>query len=95
MKPIKLSVANVVEFTRNEATDLKSKEVVRMGSRESLIERIKSLPEDRLGDVANFVESLETKAKRESELPECGMGDYLAELLAYEDMLVAGKVKWM
>jgi hypothetical protein len=58
-----------------------------MGTRESLIEKIRSLPEDRLGDIASFVESLETEGKRESELPECGMGDYLAELLAYEDML--------
>ena len=65
-----------------------------MGTRESLIEKIKSLPEDRLGDVADFVESLETKGKREPELAESGMGDYLAQLVAYEDMLAAGKVKW-
>ena len=65
-----------------------------MGTRESLIEKIRSLPEDRLGDVASFVESIETKDKRESQLAECGMGDYLAQLLAYEDMLAAGKVKW-
>jgi hypothetical protein len=84
----------VVKSTKNRITDLKSKEVVRMGTRESLIEKIKSLPEDRLGDVANFVESLETKGKREFELAEYGMGDYLAQLLAYEDMLAAGKVKW-
>jgi len=84
----------VVKFTKNKVTDLKSKEVVRMATRERLIEKIRSLPEDKLGDVANFVEFLETKGKGQSELAEYGMGDYLAQLLAYEEMLAAGKVKW-
>jgi hypothetical protein len=65
-----------------------------MVTRERLIEKIKSLPEDRLGDVANFVESLETGGKGQSELAVYGMGDYLAQLLAYEETLAAGKIKW-
>ena len=65
-----------------------------MATRERLIEKIKSLPEDKLGDVADFVEFLETKGKRPSELAEYGMGDYLAQLLAYEEMLAAGEIKW-
>jgi hypothetical protein len=84
----------VVRFTKNRVTDLKSKGVVEMVTRERLIEKIKSLPEDKLGDVANFVEFLEAKGKGQSELAEYGMGEYLAQLLAYEEMLAAGKVKW-
>ena len=94
MKPIRLNVTHVVKFTKNRVTDLKSKEAVRMATRERLIEKIKSLPEDKLEDVANFVESLETRGKGQSELTEYGMGDYLAQLLAYEEMLAAGKIKW-
>ena len=84
----------MVKFTKNRVTDLKSKEAVRMATRERLIEKIKSLPEDKLEDVANFVESLEMRGKGQSELTEYGMGDYLAQLLAYEEMLAAGKIKW-
>jgi hypothetical protein len=94
VNPIRLNVSDVVKSTKNRVTDLKSKGVVEMVTRERLIEKIKSLPEDKLGDVANFVEWLETKGKGQSELAEYGMGDYLAQLLAYEEMLAAGKVKW-
>jgi len=37
---------------------------------------------------------LETRGKGQSELAEYGMGDYLDQLLAYEEMLAAGKIKW-
>jgi hypothetical protein len=83
----------VVKFTKNRVTELESKEAVRMVTRGRLIEKIKSLPEDKLGDVANFVEFLETKGKGQSELAEYGMWDYLAQLSAYEEMLAAGKIK--
>lgn len=65
-----------------------------MATREHLIEKIKSLPEDRLEEVANFVEFLEAKGKGQSELAEYGMGDYLNQLLTYEEMLAAGKIEW-
>ena len=65
-----------------------------MVTRDRLIEKVKSLPEDKLGDVANFVEFLETKGKGQSELAEYGMLDYLSQLSAYEEMLAAGKIKW-
>lgn len=90
----KVDPPDVVKSARDTVTDLKSKEVVEMVTRERLIEKIKSLPEDKLGDVANFVEFLEAKGEGQSELAECGMGDYLAQLLAYEEMLAAGKIKW-
>jgi len=94
VKPIRLNVPDVVKFTKNKVIDLKSKEVVEMATREQLIEKIKSLPEEKLGDIANFVEFLEAKGKGQSELAEYGMGDYLAQLLDYEEMLAVGKVKW-
>ena len=63
-----------------------------MAVRELLIEKIKSLPENRLEEIANFVEFLETKGNGQSELAEYGMGDYLNQLSAYEEMLAAGKI---
>jgi hypothetical protein len=52
-------------------TELKSKEVIKMVTRERLIEKIKSLPEDELGEVADFIEFLEERKAREPEpMPE-------------------------
>jgi hypothetical protein len=90
----RLNAPDVVESTKSRVTELRAKETVKMTTREHIIEKIKSLPEDKLGDVADFVEFLEAKGKGQSELAEYGMGDYLAQLLAYEEMLAAGKVKW-
>ena len=73
---------------------MRAKEVIKMATREHLIEKIKSLPEDRLEEVADFVEFLEAKGKGQPELAEYGMGDYLNQLSAYEEMLAAGKIKW-
>jgi len=68
--------------------------MVKMAIREHLIKKIKSLPEDKLEEIADFVEFLEAKGKGQSELAEYGMGDYLNQLSAYEEMLVAEKIKW-
>jgi hypothetical protein len=65
-----------------------------MGNREQLIDKIKSLPEDKLDEVADFVEFIEAKEKGQSTLAEYGMGEYLSQLSAYEEMLAAGKVEW-
>ena len=65
-----------------------------MTIREHIIEKIKSLPEHKLEEIANFVEFLEAKEKGQSELAEYGMGDYLNQLSAYEEMLADGKIKW-
>ena len=65
-----------------------------MAIREHIIERIKSLPENRLEEVANFVEFLEAEEKGYPKLAEYGMGDYLSQLSAYEEMLATGKIKW-
>ena len=84
----------MVKFTISKVAGLRAKEVVKMAIREHLIEKIKSLPQDKFEEVADFVEFLEAKGKGQSELAEYGMGDYLNQLLAYEGMLAAGKIKW-
>ena len=84
----------MVKFTKSKVTELRAKEMVKMAIREHLIKKIKSLPEDKLEEIADFVEFLEVKGKGQSELAEYGMGDYLNQLSAYEEMLVAGKIKW-
>lgn len=61
--------------------------------REHLIEKIKSLPEDKIVEVIDFVEFLERKSKGQSNIAEYGMEDYLSQILAYEEMLSNGKIK--
>jgi len=65
-----------------------------MSIREQLIGKIKTLPADKLEDVADFVEFLEAKGSGNTRLAEGGMGDYLNQLTTYEEMLAAGKVNW-
>ncbi len=84
----------MLEFTKSKVTELRAKEMVKMAIREHLTRKIKSLPEDKLEEIADFVEFLEAKGKGQSEVAEYGMGDYLDQLSAYEKMLVAGKIKW-
>ena len=84
----------MVESTGNRITKLRGKELTRMRNREQLIDKIKSLPEDKLDEIADFVEFVETRGKGQSALAEYGMGDYLNQLSAYEEMLAAGKIKW-
>jgi len=65
-----------------------------MAIRERLINKIQSLPEDKLDEIADFIEFLEAEGKIRSALAEYGMGDYLNQLSSYEEMLAAGKIKW-
>jgi len=65
-----------------------------MAIREQLIEKIQSLPDDKLGKIAEFVELLEAKEQGQSEMAEDGMGDYMHQLSGYEEMLAAGRIKW-
>ena len=65
-----------------------------MAIREHLIEKIQSLPEDKLDEIADFVEFLEAGGRGQCKLAEYGMDDYLNQLSAYEEMLVAGKIRW-
>ncbi len=67
--------------------------MVKMPIREHIIEKIKSLPEHKLEEIAEFVEFLEAKGKGQSELAEYGMGDYWNQLSACEEMLADGKIK--
>jgi hypothetical protein len=62
--------------------------------RDKLIGIMKSLPPDKLEAVAAFVQHLETDGPDKSSLAEYGMGEYLNQLSAYEDLLETGKIKW-
>jgi hypothetical protein len=84
----------VVKSTKNGSTKLRGKEIITTRSREQLIDKIKSLPEDKLDEIADFVEFVETRGKGQCALAEYGMGGYLNQLSAYEEMLAAGKIKW-
>lgn len=61
---------------------------------EHLIEKIKSLPEDKIVEVIDFIEFLVGKSKGQTELSEYGMEEYLTQILTYEEMLANGKIKW-
>ena len=65
-----------------------------MTTREHIIEKIRAMPEGELEEVADFVEFLLMKAKGQSQMAEDGMGDYLCQLSAYEEMLATGKIEW-
>ena len=65
-----------------------------MLSRDQLIGKMKSLPADKIEAVAAFVDYLEAEGMGKSGLAKCGMGEYLNQLSAYEDLLAAGKIKW-
>lgn len=65
-----------------------------MGNREQLIDKIESLSEDKVDEIADFVEFIETKERGHSALAEYGMGDYLSQLSEYEELLAAGKIEW-
>jgi hypothetical protein len=84
----------MVKSTKDRIAKLRGKEIIKMRVREQLIDKIKSLPEDKLDEIADFVEFVEAKGKRQCDLAEYGMGDYLHQLSAYEEMLAAGKIKW-
>ena len=58
------------------------------------MKKIKALPEDRLKEVADFIELMESKEKGQSDLAEYGMQDYLPQLSVYEELLAAGKIRW-
>jgi hypothetical protein len=73
---------------------IKTKEVTGMAIRERLINKIQSLPEHELDEVADFIEFLEAKGKAQCGLAENGMDEYSDQLSAYEEMLAGGKIKW-
>jgi len=64
-----------------------------MPNRKQLIDKIKSLPEDEVDEIADFVEFIETREKGHSALAEYGMDDYLSQLSDYEELLAAGKIE--
>ena len=72
--------------------------------RDDIWEKIKSMPDDLVKEIGDFVDFLESKrSKREGSqqvceesdvLGESNMDSYLTELTAYEDMLVRGEIHW-
>jgi hypothetical protein len=83
----------VVKSTRNKAAKSKGRGKIKMQIRKQLINKIESLPEDKLDEIADFIEFVETRGNKQSALVEYGMGDYLHQLSAYEEMLAAGKIE--
>ncbi|MFP3898626.1 MAG: hypothetical protein ACLFVD_04885 [Dehalococcoidia bacterium] len=73
---------------------MNSKGTSDMAIREKLIDKIQSLPEDKLEEIADFLQLLETGGTGQTELAEHGMAQYLEQLLTYEEMLAAGKIRW-
>lgn len=65
-----------------------------MISKDQIMEKIKSLPDESLEEIADFIKLLEAKEEGYPKLAEHGMGDYLSQLSAYEEMLATGKIKW-
>ena len=57
-----------------------------------IVKKIKSLPDENLEEIADFIEFLESKNKK-TELAESDIGDYLSQLSLYERMLAAGEIK--
>jgi len=65
-----------------------------MISKDYIVEKIKSLPDEKLEEIADFIEFLEAK-NRKTKLAESDIGDYLSQLTLYEKMLAAGEIKWI
>lgn len=72
--------------------------------RDYIVEKIKSMPDDLVEEVSDFIDFLQSKRRREeiysqvekeaSSLMESDMSDYLSGLIAYEEMLARGEIQW-
>ncbi len=73
--------------------------------RKQIIEKIRTLPDDILREVSDYIDFLETKRKgKENEwqwlvkdadkIGEADFYNYLEGLTNYENMLAQGKIKW-
>jgi len=76
-----------------------------MLTREGVIEKVKTLPENILEEVNDFIDFLKIQRekkkdmwkwlkKNQEKIGESDLGDYLEGLTSYEDMLAKGKIKW-
>ena len=75
-----------------------------MFAREYILEKIKSMPDEAVEEIRDFIDFLEARRQEESTqqqmgheatiLMESGMRDYLNELVAYEEMLAKGEIDW-
>ena len=74
-------------------------------TKQQIIRKINILPEDILKEVGDFIDFLEIKKrkqqdnwdwlkKKNDEIKEDHLNDYLDGLLNYEEMLAKGEIKW-
>ena len=64
-----------------------------MISKDYIVEKMKSLPDKKLEDIADFMKYSESK-ETDTESAESGAGNYLGQLSAYEKMLDAREIRW-
>lgn len=76
-----------------------------MLTRERVIEKVKSLPENILEEVNDFIDFLKIQGEKKKDMwewlkenqekiGESDFRDYLEGLTSYEDMLARGKIRW-
>ncbi len=76
-----------------------------MLTKEGVIEKVKTLPENILEEVNDFIDFLKIQRERKKDMwewlkknqekiGESDFGDYLEGLTSYEDMLAKGRIKW-
>ena len=66
-----------------------------MTPRDYAIEKIKSMPEDIIREICDFIDFLEIrKEKNIDRIEENDFKDYLNGMERYEEMLVSGQIKW-
>jgi len=76
-----------------------------MLTRERVIEKVKTLPENILDEVNDFIDFLKIQREKrkdmwewlkrnQEKIGESDFRDYLAGLTSYEDMLAKGKIRW-
>ena len=64
-----------------------------MISKDYIIEKIKSLPDERVKEIIDFIDFMESREKK-GELAEYGMDNYLNDLTIYENLLSSGGINW-
>ncbi len=67
-----------------------------MTVKELIIKKVEHLPEKSLNEIADFIEFLNQKRKKNNSIniSEQGMDEYLKNLETYENLLAKGKIKW-
>ena len=78
-------LSTVVKSITSKMAKLRAREVIKMATRERLIDKIKALPEESLEEIADFIEFVGTKKRRKpetmSESMEGGEAEPLAQVI--------------